>query len=1278
MKHLNITFLLAVLLSMVSIKANAYDCKIDGICYDLDSATKRAKVVSCEGFVAGYTGHISIPMSITNNGTNYQITTIASAAFKDCTSMLSIIIPNSITRIEDKAFEYCKGLTTITIPNSVIRIVGSPFSGCDNLTSMTIEDGEEPLGFTNYFLFEVPIKTLYLGRKATFFDASYHAFGTPLYGMKTLTSLTIGNTVSNIDNNAFLGCNNLSILRIEDGEKVLVVNSAFYSCPLETLYIGRNISSTGSPFENQSKLSSVTFGHNVTSLPSNTFSGCNNLTTAIFENEKLGSWIKGRNSVTKVVVKNTVKTAESSAFNGCTGLTSVYITDISAWCNISFPNASSNPLYYAHHLYWNEEEIRDLIIPTSITSIGKYAFCSCSSLNSMTIHKSIESIDKSAFQDCNNLSLVNINNDNIVAKTYKSSSSIKDLFGSQVKKYVLGQEVKSVGDYAFYGCQNLRSIELGENIVSIGYNALSGCSGLTSLTIPNNVTEIGSSAFSGCSGLTSITIPSNVSSIGSSAFYGCTGLSAVTFKCKEIGSWISGMKSVTKVVIENSVTSIGSSAFKDCSGLTSLTLPNSITSIGSSAFQGCSGLTSMTIPDNVTEIGKSAFQGCSGMTSLVIGKGGTSIGSSAFSGCVGLTSVSLPESIASISENLFYGCTKLASVTLPDNVVSFGYRAFPSDCKLYVKKGTKSLLALWEANGYTPYDKSTNKEILPPLLNVAQTTQTTAMVKIDNMYDGYTYLYNGEKTDKSEFKYTKLKPESTQNLTLKVSLDDVSYETSGRFTTKGLSPRIEGYFSTASSISATGAYTEEDAKVLAESISVGWKSSSLNGNQCFVSGLNPGRSYEVRYQIEVDYGGTETAFYTGTKSVYTAYLRFNTAAAKIVSLGNAIVSATTNLDENEENVGFEWRCVDWTNEFPSNTGTAYLFDGTIEGYIRELNTDKLWKYRPYYLSNDGTYHYGDWIGLDPTNTSYFEPTVHTYSKVTVQGNTALVRGYALSGTDDVAVRGFKYWRTRTGGHAQTRATSVPDDAATVEANGQQTMSANLTGLEYGSTYHYAAFATTSKGETFYGEEQMFTTPLAGAKYATFYDSQTAYILPTGLSASVVIGVSNGKLTYETIAEGGKSNRVLPKGVAVMLTSAKDQPSSYTLTPTESDATYTGTNLLRGSDVATTTTGDGSCWFYKLSYGASDTEWSGVFGWYWGASNGGAFKIEGHKAWLAVPKSAGSPTRAFGMDGEMMDRVEVETSVEKEDGMYYDLSGRPVRKPLSKGVYIYQGRKVFIK
>ena len=209
-----------------------------------------------------------------------------------------------------------------------------------------------------------------------------------------------------------------------------------------------------------------------------------------------------------------------------------------------------------------------------------------------------------------------------------------------------------------------------------------------------------------------------------------------------------------------------------------------------------------------------------------------------------------------------------------------------------------------------------------------------------------------------------------------------------------------------------------------------------------------------------------------------------TEQPKVISIGNVIVSAQINVDPEETNIGFEWRRTDWDNTFASQTGSAVLLDGQMEGYIRNMNADKLWKYRAYYLSNSGTYYYGDWVGLDPSNTSYFEPTVHTYANISVEGNGALVRGYAMRGTDKVKVQGFKYWKTVAGANlretAQRRAAAaVPDEAMTEEVTisgaGQQMMSANLKGLDYNSTYHFVAFVTTEENETFYGEEQSFST-----------------------------------------------------------------------------------------------------------------------------------------------------------------------------------------------------------
>lgn len=191
-------------------------------------------------------------------------------------------------------------------------------------------------------------------------------------------------------------------------------------------------------------------------------------------------------------------------------------------------------------------------------------------------------------------------------------------------------------------------------------------------------------------------------------------------------------------------------------------------------------------------------------------------------------------------------------------------------------------------------------------------------------------------------------------------------------------------------------------------------------------------------------------------------------------------------------------------------------------------------------------------------------------------------------------------------------------------------------------------------------------------YATFFDSQSAYALPNGLSAQVVTNAGNNRLTYKTIADGSVSG-VVPAGTAVMLVCDSKKSGTYTLEATESSASYSGANLLRGSDEAQMTTGDG--YHYKLSYGQTGTSWSDVFGWYWGADNGGSFMAEGHKAWLVVPKSVAT-TRGFTVDGETTGIATIE-QIEKEP-VYYDLQGRRISKPIVKGVYIKNGKKVMVK
>ena len=308
--------------------------------------------------------------------------------------------------------------------------------------------------------------------------------------------------------------------------------------------------------------------------------------------------------LTSVTIPNSITKIESDAFNYCNNLTSVHISDLAAWCNIDFVNYSSQPLRYAHHLFLNGVEIKDLVIPNSVTTIGDYAFNDWRSLTSVTIPNS----------------------------------------------------VTSIGERAFSGCSSLTRLTIGNSVTTIPYDCFYGCSSLTSVTIPNSVTTIGDYAFNYCSSLTSVIIPNSVTTIGTEAFGRCSSLTSVHISdlaawCRIDFDWVLSNPlyyahhlflnetEIKDLVIPNSVTTIGDLAFINCSSLTSVTIPNSVTAIGESAFSGCSSLTSVTIPNSVTSIGYVAFQDCSGLTNVTIPNSVTTIGDYAFNYCSSLMSV---------------------------------------------------------------------------------------------------------------------------------------------------------------------------------------------------------------------------------------------------------------------------------------------------------------------------------------------------------------------------------------------------------------------------------------------------------------------------------------------------------------------------------------------------------------------------------------------------------------------------------------------------------------
>ena len=165
--------------------------------------------------------------------------------------------------------------------------------------------------------------------------------------------------------------------------------------------------------------------------------------------------------------------------------------------------------------------LSEIVIPSSVASIGDSAFSWCDSLSEIVIPSSVTSIGDEVFYDCDSLSEI-----------------------------VIPSSVTSIGDEAFYDCDSLSEIVIPSSVTSIGDSAFSSCYSLSEIVIPSSVTSIGDSAFSSCYSLSEIVIPSSVTSIGDEAFYDCYSLS--------------------EIVIPSSVTSIGEGTFNGCNFLDNL------------------------------------------------------------------------------------------------------------------------------------------------------------------------------------------------------------------------------------------------------------------------------------------------------------------------------------------------------------------------------------------------------------------------------------------------------------------------------------------------------------------------------------------------------------------------------------------------------------------------------------------------------------------------------------------------------------------------------------
>ncbi len=659
--------------------------------------------------------------------TEVNITTatkINDNAFYGASWITSVTLGNSVTSIGEYAFDGALSITSITIPNSVIAIGNYAFSECISLKRVnyvgTIEEWSQisfgnsfsnPLRYAHHlYINDIEIANVEL-------TSVTKINGNAFYGASSIISVTIGNSVTSIGDDAFKNCTSLERLNytgtIDEWVQISFGNS--FSNPLgyaHHLYINDeevtevNITTAtkinDNAFYGASWITSVTIGYSVTSIGSYSF--------------------YGTTSIINITIPNSVTYIGDYAFFESTSITSITI-----------PNSVKTIGNYA---FVNCHSLININIGESVEIIGKGSFVNCSSLTSITIPNSVISIMDDAFEYCyslrevinkSNLDIVvgsdshgrvayyayqvinEENNSNLIYKDnyvfYKSSDK-----NYQLIKYI-GEETNimlpddingssySIGSYAFFEKNSITSVTIPNNVTNIGEYAFYNCKLLTSITIPNSVVSIGNKAFEYCYSLREVINKSNLDIVVGSDSHGYVAQYAyqvineennsnliykdnyVFYKTSDTNyQLIKYIGEEANIILPDDINgssySIGSYAFYDCKLLTSITIPNNVRYVSDNAFTYCTSLKKVNYIGTIDEWAQINFYGADSnplyyakhlyindkeVTEVNLTTA-TQINSYAFLGGSFIKSITIPNNVKSIGNNAFTNCTSLKKV----------------------------------------------------------------------------------------------------------------------------------------------------------------------------------------------------------------------------------------------------------------------------------------------------------------------------------------------------------------------------------------------------------------------------------------------------------------------------------------------------------------------------------------------------------------------------------------------------------------------------------------
>lgn len=1053
MKFLHKLLVFALLFVGVITQASAESFTVNGVVYRITDTGVAVNNLAIDNDLNGI---VYVPEEVQYGSTTYKVTGIDRFGNKD---IREISLPGTIKNIAGQTFMNCKNLQTVKLGEGISYVSYDMFYKCTALQNVSLPNSLQYIS-ANAFRECTSLKSIQLPESLD--SLGYYVF----LDCESLSNIVLPKSLHAIGHSCFSGCNELSTIKVSpanpyfstDGKAIFNKDKTvlYTAIPLTSYNVPSTVRELGySAFSGQKDMTSITLPEGLTSIGRSAFGGC-----YILE---------------QLVIPSTVKSIDANAFHGCSALNKINIPQ-------GIKSLADGVLSYSG--------IKTLDIPSSVNYIGKRAFSNCKSLLSINLPEGLTLLNYGLFEECEQLSDIQI-----------------------------PSTVTTIKEDAFNGCKALKTITLP-----------------ASLSTLENEPYSGSGIFSGCSALKSILVEAGNKYFESdgTALYNKTKDTLICFP-----------RGVTDVVVPQSVKTIGRKAFFGCDSLQNIMFDDGVSDlvIEERAFEKCKNINKFVITSAIKEVKYDAFKDAHINQLIITTTRPESFYRTYFlSGCT-IETIYAPASDLSTIKN--YKSSSLipldaiyvaSDITIGSRSIAFklvknetpsGLDELPANTYPCVKIGDTEIEA--DENGryvhaglvpertftYTISAKDSHGNKVGSAYSF--TKKTASLFKSFTLYSGQTYVASSnirlnvdpemEQPDECRFVYG---PSYTKSCDLKYSDEVQSIKLTGFWPSTtvtlkyqelkggrvtyskeyyimtedmGLSAEFGKITPTSYTMTGSRNKTSHDAEVVDEGWTLDRETITRHGSTLHVTGCEPESYIYAGYAVMVKNGSeTKLYYYSPSESKQLPALTLETVTeAKATSNTVALICATTNIDDEEANTGFEWRRYDAPDLVPSSKANCPVVDGVMTGALRNLSASTYYKFRPFYKAESGKTWYGEWSAFGTADAYvYFDPTVRTYAAVCHDENSATVSGFIIAGSDDIKEQGFEYWKRDDAYATAKHATATTDDNThqTVVATGQR-MSAVLQNLEPNTTYIVRAYVTTEHGTT-YGEEQIFSTPYSTA------------------------------------------------------------------------------------------------------------------------------------------------------------------------------------------------------